>query len=110
MTRCQRRSAAPVASCGSEQAATRERYHASERCYRTLRAPSTAEFPGCGWSIGEYEIRGNRDKTVFSVVGYVDAQNSFGAKLRNRFAVSLKKAKSGDDLTGWSVAKVAIAP
>jgi hypothetical protein len=52
-----------------------------------LKAPSTAKFP---WSShGQYikEI-GNR---TFVVKSYVDAENSFGAKIRSNFTVKVKR-------------------
>jgi hypothetical protein len=81
---------------------------AQEAVRAALKAPSSAEFPSCGWSMSEYEIRGNDDRSQFSVTGYVDAQNSFGAKLRNKFVVLLKKQATGMATTGWTVTKVAV--
>lgn len=75
-----------------------------------LKAPSTADFPSCGWSLNKYEIRANKDRTEFSVIGYVDAQNSFGAKIRNRFVVILSKMAGSDEYSGWGTKKIAIAP
>lgn len=51
-----------------------------------LKAPGTAEFP----SITEWRFVKTPEKIV--VISYVDAQNSFGAKLRNHFKVTF----SGD--------------
>jgi hypothetical protein len=48
-----------------------------------LKAPATADFPSCG----EFQVRANPARTEIFVIGYVDAQNSFGAKLRNNFVV-----------------------
>lgn len=45
-----------------------------------LKAPSTADYPCCYSDFTTYQ--GNR---VFEVRSYVDAENSFGAKIRNRF-------------------------
>lgn len=52
-----------------------------------LKAPSTAEFP----ELYEYEYRqSNDDPNVYFVSGYVDAENSYGAKLRNDFIVKFR--------------------
>lgn len=68
-----------------------------------LKAPASAKFPGCVLGIGSYEIRTNPERTKFFVKGHVDAQNSFGASLRNQFAVIL--SRNGES---WSADKVAI--
>jgi len=52
---------------------------------RILKSPSTAEF--C--SITEARIQPLGDCS-YEVRGYVDAQNSFGAKLRNNFTATMK--------------------
>ena len=48
---------------------------------RKLKAPSTAEF--CSTS----EARISQKGDTWTIKGYVDAENSFGAKLRNNFIV-----------------------
>jgi hypothetical protein len=55
-----------------------------------LKAPSTADFPGCVFGANEYEIRRSADGKQASVIGHVDAQNAFGAKLRTKFVVMFK--------------------
>lgn len=50
-----------------------------------LKVPSTAKFP----SINEFKITEGNDG--ISVTGYVDAENSFGAKVRTEFLVLLDK-------------------
>jgi hypothetical protein len=74
-------------ACSASQDAVRQR----------LKAPSTAEFPGCILSIGEYRITTNSDQTMIFVAGYVGAQNSFGAKLRTNFKVQLLRHPKADD-------------
>lgn len=50
-----------------------------------LKAPSTAEFPG------EIEIRQKKDEPTFYYgLGKVDAQNGFGAKLRQTFVCKMR--------------------
>lgn len=58
---------------------------------RQLKAPSSADF---GSPFGEYQ---NPEKCVeylgngrYRIAGWVDAQNAFGAKLRNRFVCELE--------------------
>lgn len=50
---------------------------------RTLKAPSTATFE----DVHAYELSNLKD--VWAVNGYVDSQNSYGAKLRNVWEVQL---------------------
>lgn len=45
-----------------------------------LKAPSTAKFP---WDYESY-VTDNGDGT-YTVTSYVDAENSFGAKIRSKF-------------------------
>lgn len=50
-----------------------------EKVKQVLKSPSTAKFPNYtewGWK---------KEKNVFTIQGYVDAQNSFGAELRSQF-------------------------
>ena len=48
---------------------------------RVLKSPSTAKFPWLdGWSI-------SREDNKYTVSGYVDAQNGFGAEVRSYFTV-----------------------
>lgn len=61
-----------------------------------LKAPSTAKFP---WGFSEYNIKEVASKTdgfnEYYVDGYVDAENSFGAKIRTRFIVKLELSDDG---------------
>lgn len=57
-----------------------------------LKAPSTAEFPG-----GKYEEHTMQTtENVFRVSSYVDAENSFGAKIRTRFKAKVKYLGNGE--------------
>lgn len=51
---------------------------------RSLKAPSTADFP----FVNEFTAVG-KERGPYIVRGYVDAQNSFGAMLRTNFACEL---------------------
>jgi hypothetical protein len=65
-----------------------------------LKAPATAEFPSCyGSSRDEYYVRANKDRDTFIVPGYVDAQNSFGAKIRTRYEAIMSRTGSADNPT-----------
>ena len=48
-----------------------------------LKSPSTAKFP---WGFDEYTVK--RSGNDFIVGGYVDAENSFGAMLRQEFVAT----------------------
>lgn len=62
---------------------------------KSLKAPSTAKFPGgfldpfTDWSFG-------RNKDIYTVSSYVDAQTSFGAMIRSEFIVKYNLPESGD--------------
>ncbi|MDE0853965.1 MAG: hypothetical protein OSA97_06045 [Nevskia sp.] len=66
-----------------------------------LKSPSTADFPGC-WA-GDYTIGSDVDKVNFVVGGYVDAENSFGAKLRTRYIVKLSRSGSSFSVTSVQI-------
>ncbi|WP_204702944.1 peptidoglycan-binding domain-containing protein [Halanaerobacter jeridensis] len=61
---------------------------------RRLKAPSTAEFP---WDYDRYVTYLGSNK--FSINSYVDAENSFGAKIRTHFTMELKYLGNGK----WSI-------
>jgi hypothetical protein len=62
---------------------------------KQLRAPATAEFP---W-VSDCDVTVNYlGDCTHEVRAYVDAQNAFGAKLRNRYYVKLKNQKGTDTL------------
>lgn len=56
----------------------------------SLKSPSTAEF--CSYSEANILYNGG---TAYTVYGYVDAQNSFGAMLRSNFTVTLTLTEQG---------------
>jgi len=76
--------------------------HSQQPVKQRLRAPSTAEFPSFYFQI-------YRDGDTFTVRSHVDAQNSFGAKLRKQYICTLKY-KGGDIASpqNWVVASVDI--
>lgn len=47
-----------------------------------LKAPTTADFGG-------YSVK--EEEAGYTVAGYIDAQNSFGSKIRSRYIVKLEK-------------------
>ncbi|PRW95830.1 hypothetical protein C7A07_25055 [Pseudomonas fragi] len=65
---------------------------------RGLKAPSTADFG----SYSESQVKpmpAGASACKFLVIGHVDAQNSFGAMIRNRYIVTVAKAKGQDSWT-----------
>jgi len=54
-----------------------------------LKAPSTADFSITPSITVKPVTKGNMTSYIYSVNSYVDAQNSFGAKLRNDFTIIL---------------------
>lgn len=61
---------------------------------QVLKAPSTAEYPGSwydplnGWGM-------QKKNNIVTVTSYVDAENSFGAKLRTTFIIQFKMNDDG---------------
>jgi hypothetical protein len=69
---------------------------------RNLKAPSTAEFP---WYTDDQVAVSLRPDCGFRVIGWVDAQNGFGAQIRSRYLVDLKYL--GDAET-WQMTDISI--
>jgi len=65
-----------------------------------LRCPSTADFP---WSASRIDSLGDGH---YKVVGYVDAQNAFGAQVRTNFICEVC-TKDGDN---WSLLDLVTYP
>ena len=59
-----------------------------------LKAPGTAKFPDGFWGTSDEAVAYLGDRTYF-VRSHVDAENSFGAKMRIEFGVKLKKSDTG---------------
>ncbi|AJD26861.1 hypothetical protein G8E05_10780 [Clostridium botulinum] len=73
-----------------------EVYKASQEFVKeNLKAPATAEFPN--FEDGKVVVAGDEKK--YTVIAYVDAENSFGAKIRSKFLCNLKD----DDNGGYEV-------
>ena len=60
-----------------------------------MKAPSTATFP----NFGDEGVVVAGDEKKYTVIAYVDAENSFGAKIRSKFLCNLKD----DDNGGYEV-------
>jgi hypothetical protein len=57
-----------------------------------LKSPSTAEFPGVfDGKLDHVTALGNQ---TYRIVSYVDAQNSFGAKIRTKFIGEIKQTSA----------------
>jgi len=71
-----------------------------------LRSPGSADFGGL--FSGEYQRPAEHAKHlgdgVYECKGWVDSQNSFGAKVRNRFSITIKYTEKGGE-EGWQLVK-----
>lgn len=66
---------------------------------RGLKAPSTADF-GSYSDSQVIPMPAGESACSFLVRGYVDAQNSYGAMIRNNYIVTVSKVKGQDSWTG----------
>lgn len=68
-----------------------------------LKAPATADFPWLNYTVNQLS-----DGT-YVVTSYVDAENSFGAKIRSNWTVQLKHL-GGDrlDVANWDISVLEI--
>ena len=66
-------------------------YYTKEAVRKTLKAPSTARFAE---SLRD-ETSVNREGQVYTVVSWVDAQNSFGAMLRKVYVAKIEQVSDG---------------
>ena len=75
-----------VVGCGndSDNLDTEAKVYAEQAVEKMLKAPSTAKFSG--W--GDTKITKVNENT-YNIKGYVDAENSFGAKLRKNYSVDV---------------------
>lgn len=80
---------------------------AKEAVLKQLRAPATADFPGCVFGADSYSIRANPERSRFWVQGHVDSQNGFGANVRSKFIVELTRQGSATPAR-FDVAAVAV--
>lgn len=66
---------------------------------KRLKSPSSAKFP----SISKYNITQSSDG-VFTVTGYVDAENSLGATIRTNFTVKIRRVSENSyDVLGIEI-------
>jgi hypothetical protein len=71
--------------------------HCKVHVIAALKAPASADFPWGASTAGHKE-------NLYSLHSYVDAQNSFGAKLRRNFACSIKyNGGSSTDINNWTL-------
>jgi hypothetical protein len=61
-----------------------------------LKAPSTADFPWAANSDGVRIVKTKDNPCTYVVTSYVDARNSFGAKLRTRYVATLHNVNNTD--------------
>lgn len=76
-----------------------------EAIKNSLKSPTSAEFDNERVFYGD-TIPGD----TINLIGTVDADNSFGAKLRNNFCVEMVFDKSFRDLANWRVVYINITP
>ena len=75
-------------------------YIAKQFAKKDLKSPATAEFPRQTADGVNINDRGNGKYTV---TGYVDAENSFGAKLRQHFIIDIQKQPDSDKWTKGNI-------
>ena len=73
-------------------------YMAQDHIKSALKAPSTADFPNCYSSTEAAHTNRAGMPGGYIVTTYVDAQNSFGAKLRGYYMCAVN-TKDGDHFT-----------
>lgn len=87
-----------AAGCGGERDPMDEATIAvlcENRVKDQLKAPSTADFPSLMRS-----VRYSSGRRVATLSSYVDAENSFGAKVRTNFTCRVERKETND---GWRV-------
>lgn len=77
------------------------KYYAEQSIEKLLKAPSTAKFSDISETIitpiTSYEIEFG-DLPGYKVIGFVDAQNGFGAMIRNNYSVEIYYNKENGDI------------
>ena len=73
---------------------------ANQRIKEQLKSPSTAKFP----SITTKGVAVVKQEFTYTVTGYVDSQNSFGAVVRTRYQVIIEQVSKDD----WRVKDISI--
>jgi len=66
---------------------------------KSLKAPATADFGSLSTStVTELKTtrRGGKNEIKYLVTGYVDAQNSFGAQIRNNYVCNITGITGGE--------------
>ena len=73
---------------------------------QTLKAPATADFPLLDFSA--YRRGGNH----WTIKSYVDAQNGFGAQIRNHYSCDMQYSGTGDplDAGSWKLLDLSLNP
>lgn len=66
-----------------------------------LKSPTSADFPSFSSATVSKPWA---DKQQYAVISYVDAQNSFGAKLRSKFICEIEwNGQSATDIRNWKL-------
>lgn len=91
----------PAAQPSISQPSASSAYSAAKHYVEaTLKAPSTAKFPWIDYEFGRIDGR-----ETYAVLGYVDAQNGFGAMIRSQWGVELRHLPETDD---WELVRMII--
>jgi hypothetical protein len=80
--------------CKSDQAKIHAYVMAQDPVKQRLKSPSTADFP----YINKVKVL-TSGECSFEIVGYVDAQNGFGAMIRSNYVAKITRDKHDDN--GW---------
>ena len=85
---------------GPEEPTPRYAYiHCKHYVEQRLKAPSSADFSSLSNSNVtqlKQTRRGGKNEIKYLVTGYVDAQNSFGAKIRNNYSCTVTGKTGGE--------------
>lgn len=87
-----RTTAALAERCKSDNAKIRAYVLAQQYVVQRLKSPGTADFPG----IHKVTVQ-TSGECSFEIVGYVDAQNGFGALIRSNYAARITRDEDDDD-------------
>lgn len=77
-------------------------YKSQEYVKEHLKAPATADFPYYN-STSVKRVAGDAKGVMYEVVSYVDAQNSFGAKIRTNYKCSIVRVHANKS---WVLAEL----
>lgn len=80
---------------------------AQEQVRARLKTPATAKFSSCYFS-KDNAVSWDPTREFFKIEGPVDAQNSFGAKLRSSFVATVRRIVMSEAETRWTTVDISI--